>query len=106
MDNKKIEDAHKLAETLSILLSFTPRDRYDRGDALFSRKYMMTKILGFTEEEYKEMQDGLIEELAERKLRQKRIDAQVKKLDLSADFEEDHAVKVVTTEYNNYNHGW
>ena len=101
MDNKKIEDAHKLAETLSILLNFTPRNRFDRGDALFSKKYMLTKILGFTEEEYKEMQDGLIEELAELKLKQKRIDAQVKKLDLSADFEEDHAIKIETRDYNN-----
>lgn len=88
MDIKKIEDAHKLAETLSILLNFTPRNRFDRVDALFSKKYMLTKILGFTDEEYKEMQDDLIEELAELKLRQKRIDAEVKKLDLSADFEE------------------
>jgi len=101
MDIKKIEDAHKLAETMAILLNFTPRDRFDRGDALFSKKYMLTKILGFTEEEYKEMQDGLIEELSERKLRQKRIDAQVKKLDLSADFEENHAIKVETIDYNN-----
>ena len=105
MDNKKIEDAHKLAETLSILLNFTPRDRYNRGDALFSKKYMLTKILGFTEEEYKEMQDGLIEELSELKLRQKRIDAQVKKLDLSADFEA-NPVKVETIDYDKYNHGW
>lgn len=98
MDIKKIEDAHKLAETMSILLNFTPRGRFDRGDALFSKKYMLTKILGFTDEEYKEMQDGLIEELAELKLRQKRIDAELKKLDLAADFEEDHKVKVVTTD--------
>lgn len=100
MDIKKIEDAHKLAETMAILLNFTMRGRFDRGDTLFSKKYMLTKILGFTDEEYKEMQDGLIEELAELKLRQKRIDAEVKKLDLSADFEEDHKVKAVTTDCN------
>lgn len=102
MDIKKIEDAHKLAETMAILLNFTPRGRFDRGDnTLFSKKYMLTKILGFTDEEYKEMQDGLIEDLAELKLREKRIDAQVKKLDLSADFEENHAIKVETIDYNN-----
>jgi hypothetical protein len=100
MDIKKIEDAHKLAETMSILLNFTPRGRFDRGDTLFSKKYMLTKILGFTDEEYKEMQDGLIEELAELKLRQKRIDAELKKLDLSADFEEDYKVKVETRDCN------
>ena len=100
MDNKKIEDAHKLAETMAILLNFTPRGRFDRGDALFSKKYMLTKILGFTDEEYKEMQDGLIEELAELKLRQKRIDAELKKLDLAEDFEEDYKVKVETRDCN------
>lgn len=86
MDIKKIEEAHKLGETLSMLLNFTSSGSYDARNALFSKKYLLTKILGFTEEEYQEMQNGLMEEIAERKLKKKQIEAKLRKKEAECDF--------------------
>lgn len=86
MDIKKNEEAHKLGETLSMLLNFTSGGGYDSRSALFSKKYLLTKILGFTEEEYQEMQNGLMEEVAERKLKKKQIEAKLRRKEAECDF--------------------
>lgn len=92
MDIKKIEEAHKLGETLSMLLNFTSGGGYDSRSALFSKKYLLTKILGFTEEEYQEMQNGLMEEIAERKLKKKQIEARLRKKEAECDFVDEECV--------------
>ena len=91
MNIEKIEAAKKLGEALEHLVQFT--SFYNRcRDSVLPRKFFLKNILGFSEEDYEQIEKELIEEAAYKKYLDKKIEARMRQMEVDGDFDEDSRI--------------
>lgn len=110
MDNEKIEQLEKLGKALQQIAPFMVEDNSyairSMNNKIFSKKYVLKNLLGLSDEELEINEKYLISEIAEIKLKEKRLMQEMRLKEADSDFKEDYSVNLVRAVDSGTSNNW